>query len=464
MISELRSEHPHVFVVDVGNSFASKLRDAGASDSSQRQQKASLVVESFVADGLDVWLPGEADFGLGSQWLIDLANSRKLPATASNLACGPAAEIANPLPEYVVVEKGGFKVVFVGILPESKLGEHCRGTAPLAAVLAALNKAPPADFVVALSRLGTEQDTQLAPELPAIDLWIAGGSPAPITEPRALPDAAALLAAGTRGKYVGLVRIEPEPGAKGLKVAGAQQAAQERLERTRERLLEAKKAESEATGAALERATKRRIYLESELHRLEKLASEQAPADQPLHALHHELVSLGESVADEPKTAARVAAFKAASTAAAAEESLPLDAPIPSTSPYVGSSACLACHPSQHAQWSSTAHSHAWQSLVDVQRQSDLACWSCHATGAGLPGGPSRPALVGSLANVGCEACHGPARAHAANPADGPKPPRSPATSVCLGCHDGKQDGGRFVEADYRLKVHHQPTPHAPPG
>ncbi len=422
------------------------------------------MVESFVSDGLDIWLPGEADFGLGSRWLIELANARKLPAIATNLTCGEGSTTAPPFPELLVVEKGGFKVVFIGLLPESKLGEHCEGTPPLSAARHALAKAPTADLVVALSRLGTEADTRLAPELPAVDLWISAGSPAPITEPRGLPDAAALLSAGSRGKYVGVIQISPVPGAQGLQVAGAQQSALERLERTQERLEEAKKAESEAKGSALDRATKRRVYLESELHRLEKTASEYAPTDKPLHSLSHELVSLGESVADDPNTAARVAAYKAESTAASAEEALPLDAPIAPSSPYAGSAACLACHPTQHAQWSTTAHSHAWQSLVDVQRQNDLACWSCHATGAGLPGGPSRPALVGSLANVGCEACHGPSRAHSADPTGAARPPRSPATSVCLGCHDGRQDGGRFVEADYRMKVHHQPTPHAPPG
>ena len=66
-----------------------------------------------------------------------------------------------------------------------------------------------------------------------------------------------------------------------------------------------------------------------------------------------------------------------------------------------------------------------------------------------VPGG-----AVAGLEAVGCEACHGPGKAHVA------KPPTvemiaKPDVSVCVDCHDGKQDGGRFDHATYLPKVTH---------
>ena len=122
--------------------------------------------------------------------------------------------------------------------------------------------------------------------------------------------------------------------------------------------------------------------------------------------------------------------------------------------PFAGSSACTGCHADQAKQWSSTAHAHAWATLVKTNNERDRACFSCHVTGALHPDGPQDPGAVAGLESVGCEACHGPGKAHAANP-PAVEMIAAPGVERCVGCHDGKQDGGRFDPLTYLPQVVH---------
>jgi hypothetical protein len=87
---------------------------------------------------------------------------------------------------------------------------------------------------------------------------------------------------------------------------------------------------------------------------------------------------------------------------------------------YVGSDKCKKCHTSAYAIWQKTPHSHAYQTLVDVQypsnRQYDGECIVCHTVGFGYRGGFTDAAKTPHLENVGCESCHGPGSEHVARP------------------------------------------------
>jgi len=81
---------------------------------------------------------------------------------------------------------------------------------------------------------------------------------------------------------------------------------------------------------------------------------------------------------------------------------------------YIGSETCGACHPANLRHEQSILHG---KRLLALERQKK---------------------------NWNCEGCHGPAKAHAEDPINGPKMPKlgelSPAkfTNVCLGCHQKK--------------------------
>jgi hypothetical protein len=89
---------------------------------------------------------------------------------------------------------------------------------------------------------------------------------------------------------------------------------------------------------------------------------------------------------------------------------------------FAGSKVCADCHTIAAAKFSETPHSHATETLVNLNppRHFDPECLSCHATGwepqkyfpfeSGFVGLKETPELVAN----GCENCHGPAAEHVA--------------------------------------------------
>jgi len=89
---------------------------------------------------------------------------------------------------------------------------------------------------------------------------------------------------------------------------------------------------------------------------------------------------------------------------------------------FVGSEACADCHTEATEIFEETPHSHATQTLIDLEpsRHYDPECLSCHVTGwnpqeffpyaSGYMGLEKTPHLTDN----GCENCHGPGASHVA--------------------------------------------------
>lgn len=142
-------------------------------------------------------------------------------------------------------------------------------------------------------------------------------------------------------------------------------------------------------------------------------------------------------------------------------------APWASAAPeYVGSSKCKICHKAEYEAWLKEKHSKAMDSLKpEEQKKAD--CLACHTTGYGKPAKPGA-----DLADVGCEACHGPASEYKdvkimhkkkfevdrqgqlkLGMAAGLIP--SPGQAVCVSCHNAKSPtfkGFNFKEAVQKVK------------
>lgn len=104
------------------------------------------------------------------------------------------------------------------------------------------------------------------------------------------------------------------------------------------------------------------------------------------------------------------------------------------TFPYVWAEACKECHPEIYQAWAKTKHKTALYRLGERQRKGD--CVTCHVTG------PDQVLYQGEAelnAGVQCEACHGPARAHAAAATENLLPLTEaltlPDEKVCVQCH-----------------------------
>jgi hypothetical protein len=165
-----------------------------------------------------------------------------------------------------------------------------------------------------------------------------------------------------------------------------------------------------------------------------------------------ERYELDETVREDPSVRARIDAFYGglgAETLAAANIKSPAavfassagshgaGAPGSIGAGWVGAAACADCHEKEAAQWRATPHATAMGTLTKAHRDKQPKCVSCHVVGFGSGGGYRIGGKTEHLAGVQCEACHGPGRAHAEDPALGNIARRVPE-AVCLSCHDAE--------------------------
>ena len=104
---------------------------------------------------------------------------------------------------------------------------------------------------------------------------------------------------------------------------------------------------------------------------------------------------------------------------------------------FMGYSRCYGCHDDKINGWLGTAHSTALNDVITMPPSVQQNCLVCHSVGYGQPGGFVDTNSTPQLANVGCEACHGPAGAHLSP--GGTRlyhPVNTIAAEVCGGCHN----------------------------
>jgi hypothetical protein len=115
---------------------------------------------------------------------------------------------------------------------------------------------------------------------------------------------------------------------------------------------------------------------------------------------------------------------------------------------YLGSAACGACHAGAYERWRATGHARDFAGLQPADRGAS-PCLRCHVTGYGdrlgyrAAGGPP------DLANIGCEACHGPGADHgrSAHPEfvptrTGGECPPCEINKLCRLCHTPERSAG----------------------
>ncbi len=117
----------------------------------------------------------------------------------------------------------------------------------------------------------------------------------------------------------------------------------------------------------------------------------------------------------------------------------------------VGTAVCVACHVEAQEVWKTTKHPNAYAALQAVGKEHHLDCVSCHVTGWQQPQGVCRIDQTEARREVGCEACHGPGSAHAANPLK-TNISKSADAKTCTGCHD-RENSPQFDLEAYLSKI-----------
>jgi hypothetical protein len=149
------------------------------------------------------------------------------------------------------------------------------------------------------------------------------------------------------------------------------------------------------------------------------------------------LIPLSRALPRDPAIASAMRALDAQIGKVNLREAEPPTPPEPGRPFYVGMDKCVSCHKQAAALWRTTVHAHAWKTLVDVGKQADYKCVSCHVTGYREVGGTSL-GHTQRLENIQCEACHGPGSDHVAAKGleDPPAIERQTRPSTCTGCHN----------------------------
>ena len=119
---------------------------------------------------------------------------------------------------------------------------------------------------------------------------------------------------------------------------------------------------------------------------------------------------------------------------------------------YAGSQNCKSCHGKIYERFAKTKHAMAYQSLVKEGHQADPDCVTCHVVGLNSPRGFIFEKTQ-SLAQVGCESCHGAGRDHARNPRLVHLP--KVIEQKCLSCHT-PSNSPNFAFKSYWEKIKHR--------
>ena len=116
--------------------------------------------------------------------------------------------------------------------------------------------------------------------------------------------------------------------------------------------------------------------------------------------------------------------------------------------PFIGSSGCRVCHAAAYARWRETNHAREFSGLPSGDRLV-TSCLRCHVTGYGDRLGYRAGVEVPDLANVGCEACHGPGAGHARSrypelvpTLTGGECPPCEINRICRLCHTSERSAG----------------------
>lgn len=119
---------------------------------------------------------------------------------------------------------------------------------------------------------------------------------------------------------------------------------------------------------------------------------------------------------------------------------------------YVGSNACYGCHESSNIVWQKSAHAQALKTLEKVNHDRDPDCVGCHVVGLDHTNGFESRALTPSLADVGCESCHGPGKLHTEDTRK--QSIKRGTLDACTKCHNLDHSPG-FDPQKYWSKIKH---------
>ena len=351
-----------------------------------------FVMRSLVAMGVDAVGVGPRDLQFGLAYLLTEARRSGAPWTCANLV--ERATGKPVLPPSRIVERGGVKVgLFALIGDRLDLGPARDSLQVLdpentAQRIVADLRGRGAQVIVMLGYLGRVGTEDIAAAVPGIDIGIVGYEAPYFPNGRPVGDGV-LCYAGEQGQHLGVAEVELD-----------------------------------ANGRVTARTA--------------------------------EVRTLGPDVRTQPAMAEQVRAFEDTYNERMRLEQRRMQALAdadPDQDPvdhYVGGEVCARCHAPEAAQWRTTAHSVAWETLVRERKDATPECIPCHSVGYGEAGGFRDAMRTPHLVNVQCENCHGMGTLHDRQGAE-----RTPVgEATCKRCHNAERDPAFDYAARIQEVVH----------
>jgi hypothetical protein len=383
-----------MILVDTGDLLYPRFPAPSPQEKKIGELRADLFLKTYNLMGYDALTPGEFDLFFGVENLVKMSRQANFPFLAANLLNRKTRKpVFQP---YVIKEVQGVKVALLGLISDRQplgrggpAGEKEKFL--LADPIETARKILPrlkkrCKLIVALGHMEEEEQRRLAQACPDIFFILSGHNPRYQPNPIRAHNSQIFIA-GSRGEYLGQVDFVVE--------------GRDLYARYQSIPLGAKYADHPQT----------REWVNQYRANLEKLRETRPPAPHEEGAL-----AVPPGLEGSPSL------------------------------PFLGARACLPCHPAQQQSWRQTAHARAFQTLVQQNQSTDLACLRCHTTGyQGLPKDPATP-----MENVQCEACHGPGDGH-------PEPRKKlspPGETQCRQCHDSA-NSPKFDYSIYVEKIRH---------
>lgn len=468
-MEQYRKEHGEAWIaVDAGNLLFEN-GSIGSNKEKQEKITAAGIVEAYKQMGYDAAGIGSYDLAAGLPYLLELQSASAFTWLSANLV--RVADNSTVFAPYLIKQRGGVVFGIIGITGEEvrpKLTEN-DGVKLLSwsEVLPPLVKdlAGRCEFVILLSSMNAQENIEIARQLAGLNLIIeadgGNGNKNPTNVGNTL-----IAHSNNQGKYLGILQVNWNP-------SKIWQQQDQKSELVRKQAVldrynwQLKRIEGHGNPAEQFKDAPDLLKSYRRLAASRDLAAKQvaeltakaasAPEGTTPSTFNSSFIAMEKTLPDDLKVLAVVEGIKSNIFDLARKKAMSpkgtkaaglLSGGDPSQLGYIGWKRCAGCHSEIVEKWQKTRHARAYDSLANKGQQFDQDCLPCHVTAVITGNEPYILTLPEELQQVGCEVCHGPGQAHAANSSQPTL--QKPDETLCLRCHTPDQNDN-FI---YKEKSH----------
>jgi hypothetical protein len=381
----IRTIYGQVLMVDAGYFFADN-------ETPEYQDVANYMMAELRLVGAQAVGVSERDLKYGLAFLEVNARRSGVPLVCANLVRAKSGETV--FPPYVIRKVGNTEVGIFGLMsdkgPFGPAADSIKVEDPTAVARRVVPemKAKGAKVIVLLAQIGKMESEDLVAQVPGVDVLIVGHGGTLLNEGRMIKKTLAVYG-GEQGQFMGVATLTLNP--QGGMASGTSESVM-------------MGPDTPENAATLARVKAFEDAFNDKLRNKDRSSSSVTPAP-----------------------ASSPASSSAAPVAPAAQAE---------PDHYMGMEFCARCHAAEAAQWKTTAHSAAWQTLVDAKKDATPDCIPCHVVGYKKDGGFQHLADAPKLGNVQCEMCHGMGTRHDSWVAN----KTQVSEQACTTCHRDEHD------------------------